>query len=305
MKRLALAFLFLAACSVAAQDFISARAGYLNYQEGQRAQARRQIQEGEGFQSGRSRAELLLTPGSFLRLERGAEIRMLSTRLSDPQVELIDGTVGLEVVEFPKGSHLAMVWGDYRDDRAFLVAHKGIYRFQAQNGALRLWVENGSLKLPGSGVTLKKGHWVEFNSAGVAPVAKFNTKAKDAFDLWSSNRAGVLSAASYRSAHSYNPNGFRTSIWAFSSFLGYYTFLPYSGFINSPWGYSFYSPRYVWIYSPGYGPGRGSVMPMPGTGSGQPGGGSPAASAPAPPQMRISVPPPRPPAGERPKAQIQ
>ena len=293
LARVAVAWLFLSGVSLTAQDFISARAGYVNYVEGRAAEARRQLHDGEAFQTQRGRAELLLTAGSFLRLDDNSQIRMLSTRLSDVQVELLEGKAGLEVNEKPKLARLAMVW----NDRSFPIDHKGLYRFQAENGVLRVGVQDGKLHLPGGNTTLKAGEWVQITSGGVSRPAKFDRRAPDSFDLWSKSRAGLLAEASFRSAHSFTGPAFRDSFWAFNSFLGGYTYMPYSPYIMSPWGFPFYSPRYIWIYSPprrpggglGAGGGGSTALPGAGAGAGSGGSGNGAARAPSPP----SVKPPR------------
>ena len=294
MARFVAALLFLAGVSLPAQDIISARAGYLNYQEGQPALERRQLQQGETFR-GQGRTELLLTAGSFLRLDQNSEIRMLSTRLSEVQVELVEGTVSVEVNELPKLARLTLVWGE----RSFPIEHTGLYRFQAQNGLLRVAVQQGKLRLPGLDKTLKGGHGVEVSSGGISSAAKFDRHADDSFDLWSRSRAELLSVASLRSAHSLNTRGFafRNSLWAFNSFLGCYTYLPYSAYITSPWGFPFYSPRFIWIYAPPYGGGHGPGRANGGGGGTSQGGvATPSGPAPrvdGPPRVRDDRPNPR------------
>ncbi len=294
MSRLFAVCLFLAGFSLPAQDIISARAGYLNYQEGRSVQERSQLQEGETFRASQGRTELLLTAGSFLRLEQNSEVRMISTRLSDVQIELVEGTAGLEVNELPKESRLTMVWEQQR----FLIDHPGLYRFETLNGELRVAVRKGRLSLPGAR-TLKGGQVVEVSANGFSPVAKFDRHSTDSFDLWSSNRAGLLSEASLRSAYSLNTRGFglHNSLWAFNPFLGCYTYLPYSTYITSPWGFPFYSPRYIWFYVPPYRGGHshtGSGSPAPpgnGNGGGTPHQGSGPSPAPMPRGERL--PPPK------------
>ena len=79
--RAALVVLVVASLSLTGQTFISAKAGMVNYEEGVRAVSPRQLQEGEVF-STPNRSEVLMMPGTFLRLERSAEIRMLATSVT-------------------------------------------------------------------------------------------------------------------------------------------------------------------------------------------------------------------------------
>jgi hypothetical protein len=286
--------LILALCSVAAaQDLISAKAGYLNYRENWRSGDRRQLADGETFRSTRGRSELLLTPGSFLRLEQGAEIRMISTQLIAPAVELVDGIVGLEVNEIAKNGRLTLLWGPYRDDQAVVIEKRGLYRFHADARSLRIYVQDGKLQVPGMKDALGRGKWVELTAQG-APreVARFERKYRDSFDLWSANRASQLSFASRRSAFSLMDARFPGSVWAFNGFCGCYTFLPRS-FMYSPWGYSFYSPRTIYVVMQ---PPSSSI----GNRGGDPGWGGrgglasgPAVSAPGSTSMAPNLPAPR------------
>jgi hypothetical protein len=258
---------------VGAQDIISAKAGYLNYQQGRSKMDHRHIQEGETFASEGSRSEILLTPGTFLRLDRNAEINMIASSLVQPSFELITGSANVEVAEIPKDSRIAMTW----KDKAFIFRHKGLYRFDASEDHLVVSVYDGKLELPGN-LTLSRGQRVEVRPGGFSAVAKFDRKAFDSFDLWSSARTYQVSNASMRTASVYSGRQIG-SIWAYSSFLGGYTFLPYR-YCNSPWGYAYYSPRTVWVYTHpvyqvGYqGQGQSSPRAFSGAGSGMPSGGS-------------------------------
>jgi len=245
--RIAATVILTSAMLVGAQDIISAKAGYLNYQQGRSRTDHRHIQEGETFASEASRSEILLTPGTFLRLDRQAEISMIASSLVRPAFELITGTVNMEVAEVPRDSQIAMTW----KDKTFVFRHKGLFRFDASDENLVVSVYEGRLDLPGN-LTLKKGQRVEVRPDGLSTVAKFDRKALDSFDLWSSARTYQVSNASMRTASAYSGRQ-RSSLWAYSSFLGGYTFLPYS-YCYSPWGYAYYSPRTVFVFTqPGYG----------------------------------------------------
>jgi hypothetical protein len=259
--RSAIVGIFVGTSLLVAQDVISAKAGFVNYQEGHAKTDRHQLQEGERFLAESGRTEVLLTPGVFLRLERNGEINMLSSSLLTPRVELLDGTAGVEVSEVAKDSRITLTWRD----KTFVFRHKGLYRFDASGNHMVVSTYDGELDLP-SGLTLKKGHRVEVTPAGFSSAMNFDRKALDSFDLWSSERSYELSAASYRAANTYRNLRLPSSMWIYNSFLGAYTFMPYGGYMYSPWGYPYYSPRTVWVMPRGgYGSGSGSGV---GSGSG-------------------------------------
>ncbi len=114
--------------------------------------------------------------------------------------------------------------------------------------------------------------------------AKYNRKDVDEFDEFNVRRGFVLSRASYRAANSFwgRPFSYRSSFWFFDPFTGFFTYLPYSPFVTSPFGFYYIGPRY--IYQQPSPPRSGSGGTPPATG----GGSSP------PPPPRVSPPPPAP-----------
>jgi len=248
----------LASLSLSAQTFVSAKAGLVNYEEGKFASSPHQLRDQEIF-SASGRAEILLMPGTYMRLERGAEIQMASTRLTHPAVELRSGLVAIEASAVAKDSDATFSWGEYRDDKAIIIEHKGLYRFDVSNQGndLKVMVQNGQLHIPGTSTTLRDGQELILGSKGVSDFAKFDKKSRDDFDLWAASRAGTLSVASYRSASTLSAYAPGASVWAFSPFMGIYTFLPFGGLVMSPYGmYGYYWPGNVYNYYPpsfGYG----------------------------------------------------
>jgi len=292
--RVALVGLILLIClPLVAQNFISAKAGIVNYEEGRQLSSPRQLHEGEYF-SEPNRTELLLTPGSFLRLERNAEIQMLSTRLSEPAVELVSGVASLEIMDLPKETKVRVAWGEYKDDRALEVDHKGIYRFEVagDGSAMLVMVEKGELRMGGGSQTIKEGQQATLTADSIGPLAKFDKKLRDDFDVWNAERSELLGVASYRAAQGVSSygSGYMNSLygmggygypfgyagyagmypgmgmWAFNPYFGYFT---YVGFGNSlwmsPWGSYFYTPATWYYYQPPYGANGGGVQTAVGT----------------------------------------
>ena len=133
---------------------------------------------------------------------------------------------------------------------------------------------------PSGQLTLRGGK--QTNLAGVLMAENFDRKAddQDALYRWSDRRASYVSQANVASAaavgNSYTGSGYGGSGydfgglgyglgaggfgynpaflggWAFNPMFGMYTYLPYSGFGYSPFGYTYYSPNTV-AYAPAYG----------------------------------------------------
>src|SRR5271163_385462 len=89
------------AATLWAQQMISVRSGLVHYTEGSVTVDGKQVENknsefssllaNQELRTGEGRAELLLTPGAFLRVSENSTVRMVSTDLSNTQVEVLDG----------------------------------------------------------------------------------------------------------------------------------------------------------------------------------------------------------------------
>jgi hypothetical protein len=276
----------LAAGSACAQYVISSHSGVIQYVEGRALLADKpvepkfgqfpDIKENQEFRTEDGRAEILLTPGVFLRLGENSAIRMLSTRLTDTRVEVLSGSAIIESNEIPKDNAIELV---YKKD-SIRLQKQGLYRLDTEPAHFQVF-EGEAVVTDGSGqLTLHGGK--QTNLSGVLMAENFDRKAddQDALYRWSDRRASYVAQANVASAASagdsftgsgggygyglgsglgyglgyggfgYNP-GFLGG-WAFNPLFGMYTYLPYSGFGYSPFGYTYYSP-YTVGYAPAYG----------------------------------------------------
>jgi len=96
----------LSAGSALAQYVISTHSGVIQYVEGRAYLGDKpvepkfgqfpDIKENQEFRTEEGRAEVLLTPGVFLRMGENSAIRMLSTHLTDTRVEVLSGSAVVE-----------------------------------------------------------------------------------------------------------------------------------------------------------------------------------------------------------------
>ena len=105
--RIVFAALVLVVSLVSAQTFISAKAGLVNYQEGVKFSSPQQLQEGEVF-AAFSRTEILMMPGTYLRMDAGSQIQMTSTLLTSPAVDIKAGLMSIEAADLPKDSSMTI-----------------------------------------------------------------------------------------------------------------------------------------------------------------------------------------------------
>ncbi|HTM49129.1 MAG TPA: FecR domain-containing protein [Bryobacteraceae bacterium] len=251
MLRAAVVFLALVPAAWA-QAVISAHSGMVNFVEGDVQIAGQpmkldgaifpDVKTGQTLSTRIGRAEVLLTPGVFLRLDHNTSFRMISNKLTDTQVEILSGSALIEASEILKDNRIAVKMGDA--ETALLKT--GLYHFNADAGQVRAF--EGKAQVSGaSGSTELKGGRTLLVGSSLTP-DKFNkNKSKDELYTWSQERDYRLALANISAARSMNTKTFRSSLWAFDPWLGMYTFLPYSGRINNPFGISWYSPATVWI----------------------------------------------------------
>ncbi|HEV8039215.1 MAG TPA: hypothetical protein VGP62_10165 [Bryobacteraceae bacterium] len=289
-----LALAVLAIGSAHAQYMISAHSGVVQYVEGSaylndnqiepRAGEFPSIKENQVFRTTEGMAEVLLTPGVFLRMGENSSIRMVSTKLDDTRVEVLKGSAMVEVDDLAKDNAVMLL---YKGNEMLLVKH-GLFRVDAEQGLLKVYDGEAIVKGESGQLTLHKGKETALN--GVLMAENFDAKADDELYRWSDRRSGYLAKANVSSANSLiggssgstfggfsalgggcggafgngfgsglgyglgNGVGYGYSPWQFNPMFGMYTFVPCNGFAYSPFGYGFYSPYTVW-QAPYYGGG--------------------------------------------------
>ena len=116
MKRrmgLWVAMLALGASAALAQSVISARSGLIHYVEGrvylgdQLVESKfgtfPEVKENATLRAEQGRAEILLTPGVFLRLGENSSFRMVTNRLIDTRLEFLSGSAVIEADDLHEG----------------------------------------------------------------------------------------------------------------------------------------------------------------------------------------------------------
>ncbi len=257
-----LAASILAAIPAAAAS--SAVPGTLNYVEGQVAVAGQtvtsrsvgsvQIAPNQVLETGQGRAEVLLTPGVFLRVGDNSAFRLVSTGLADTRVEVLRGQAIVEVAElFPDNNLWVMMNGaNTRLDK------QGLYAFNAGTQMVQVFDGQATVEQGDRNKELKKDHELALN--GPWKVQHFDAKAQavqDPLYAWSNLRSEYEAEASMQSARNifvagepywYGPG------WYWNPYWDMYGFIPGDGIWYSPFGWPFYSP---WVVGFGYGYGFG------------------------------------------------
>jgi hypothetical protein len=202
-----------------------------------------QVQPNQSLMTANGKAEMLLSPGVFVRAGSNSEIRLVSAGLVNPTIEVVHGQAMVEVDQKLKDAHIDVL---ERGATASILKY-GLYRFDSDNA--RVEVLDGQVQVTEDGKTKEfgRGREVYINGQPLKTVG-FNTKAEDDLYQWSSVRSGYLAEANMATAQSvymgYGPYWGGPG-WYWSPYFTAWSWLPGDGFFYSPFGYPFFSPGYV------------------------------------------------------------
>jgi hypothetical protein len=274
------------------QSVISVYSGVIHLAEGavfldnrpvdQRPGRFEEIKPGSELRLEDGRAEVLLTPGVFLRLGEGSAIRMVSNVLADTRVDLLRGPAIIDAAEPSPQTSVTVAVGNTQ----IRVRKAGRYRFNSNPSELR--VSDGDAEVVEAGgkpFGVNSGHLLDLASGTIMR----NSPITDDLDNWDRDRSEAIarsnlarsqtpelgnyvdSAPSYPGSYPGYPGSYSTAGLAgpgviappgvISSNLGLYPGLlgvsPYSyGLLwGSMYPYSLYSPYYYpsYLILPRYG----------------------------------------------------
>lgn len=277
------------------QYVVSVKAGLVNHVQGTANVAEMEMaRPGHPIQTGRDGyVEVLLTPGSFLRIGENSAVVLDGVQLESVSLRLVNGPAVIEVIEIDKDHPIKVTTGKL----TMSVVAAGIYRFE--DGVAT--VIDGKLQTP-SKLAYEKGWQVFFQDNYRA--RKIGKVQMTSLDVFSQARSQTISTANYNLAMQINPSYSYSSdpYWLYAPYIGFYTYIPHGGKFRSPYGYFYYgvgSGRSVVISrgnsSPGYSSGGGTSQPAPQpSGGGNNGGGDSGGGGGGAPAITVSTP-----AGER------
>lgn len=244
---------------------ISAKAGGVNHVEGKVAVARDNsrsgylikgdtVEIGDKVSTGADgRAEILLNPGSYVRLDKNSEFEFVTTALDDLEVKVDRGSAMFEV--FAADEFKVTV---NANNTKFYLVDSGIYRIDVlSDGTSKIAVWKGKAELADS--TDVKTSREATIGGGLPAIEKFDRDDKDDFEQWSKDRAKLLAKANSKleregmrdsliNSFSMDPWSIYDSfgLWAYSPAYGAYCFLPFGYNWYSPYGFGF--GRNIWYY---------------------------------------------------------
>jgi hypothetical protein len=234
--------------SLAAQNIISAKSGLIHYAEGdvkigdQSAAPNNGIFQslavGKELTTGEGRAEMLLGPGQFVRLNESTSVRMVSNKLDATRLAVLRGSLLVEVIDMAKNAPIFLTLGS----NALELRKDGLYRIDSDPSRLRVYDGEATATGNGQTLTVKKGQ--ELSMGAVYAENHFDATTGDEFSRWAQRRAGYVATANVSSAREAYSNGESTSSngWSFNPWYGMYTYLPGNRMFMSPFGFYYFSP---------------------------------------------------------------
>jgi hypothetical protein len=264
------------------QFVVSVKAGLVNHVQGnanvtemEMARVNRPIKTGiDGY------VEVLLRPGSFLRLGENSEAILDDADLANVRLTVTRGPAVVEVVEISSEFPITVTTGNLTTK----IVSSGIYRFADGTAT----VIQGKLQTADSKLTYEKGWQIFFqDNYRARKVPKIQVTS---LDVYSQARSAEIARVNYSLATSLTgPSTYNVyDLWLFSPQFGMYSFIPRGGF-RSHYGHQYYG---VGTRRNGYQtggsattsttPGSSTPAPPRDNGNSNAGGGGGTASAPAP-----------------------
>ena len=234
----------------------AARVGSIDYVEGKafvdgRATSGTRTQlpildNGQSLSTADGHAEMLLTPGVFLRLDAHSNIRLVNAGLIDTRLRLDQGAAILEVDNLHKDNLIRVDVGA----GTVRILKNGLYRFSASPAAVEVF--SGQVEAAGQDVQLKAGKHRQIAFAPVPTISKFKSPSDDDLSRWSRVRSQYEAEASVASAqYVFDVGGpWAYADWMWNPWYSTWTWFPASGMWMNPYGFGLVSPWMAYDYYP-------------------------------------------------------
>jgi FecR protein len=247
----------------ASQTPKTAYPGTLNYVEGQVSIGSQtlgadsigtaRLQPPQTLTTQQGKAEVLLTPGVFLRVGDNSAVQMISPDLTDTEVAVNHGEATVEVASIYPQNRLIVDEGPAKTE----LLKTGFYDFNANQEQVKVFSGKAVLQEGDERVTIKSGHEVALENPKLKARGFDKKASEDALYQWSALRSSYLAQANADIAPQYYANGYWGpgwfgAGWYWDPWFDGFTFLPGDGIFYSPFGWGFYSPFVVGAWGWGW-----------------------------------------------------
>jgi hypothetical protein len=190
------------ACSLAfvrqspGQDVVSASAGVLQYFEGavvvddkaveHKSGSFVSLKNGSSLRTVKGRAELLLTPGVYLRMDENSGLRMESNSLTDTRFQLTGGAAIVDSLNARPGNTVTLVL----DGSEVRFPSPGVYRIDCDLAELQVYSGEAKVTHHGTSTPVDSSQLYYFRLE--LTIKKFGEGATDEFYDWAHNRSDEI-----------------------------------------------------------------------------------------------------------------
>ena len=216
------------------------------------------VQPGQELATNKGKAEMLLTPGVFLRLDDNSAAKMISPDLAMTQVELDKGRAGIEVDEIHDQNDLQVIDGGVTTR----LNKRGYYEFNANQPEVMVFKGEAHVQVNDNKWEKIKGdHEFALNEGPQLTKEKpqkFNQNdAKDELYNWNSLRSEYMAEANNQMASAYTGPyagpGWYWDPWAYDyAYMGFGPFASPFGWGFYPFGWGGFYPYWGGFYGGGY-----------------------------------------------------
>jgi hypothetical protein len=209
------------------------------------------IPQGGELHTAKGRAEVLLTPGVFLRVGEQTSIRLLTNQLADTRVELLSGSAVVDSAEPASGTSVKLLYKNW----SVRLLEQGVYRINSDPA--HLWVFQGKAEVSGGnqndGVLLGRGMDVAFALTLVPSQTPDHDHPRDGLSSWADGRRQSISADNTIAANIQDPATLSLSTPSIDSFTNFPLIgLPSVGPSGVYSSLGTYQPGFNSTYLPGY-----------------------------------------------------
>jgi hypothetical protein len=230
------------------QFLVSTKAGLVNYVQGaSTVKAAASIPAGQIAATGPGGAvEILLNPGSYLRMGENSKIVFDRVDLYNIAVRILEGSMVIEANGFDKDLPLMVTTGDLKME----IIKNGVYLFA--DG--KVVVIDGKIRDFRSGKSYGKGYQISNEDGYRAQKGKRFTTA---LELWSQKRDAEISRANLSVARSLRqvpnlPVYSLLDVWLYYPAFGSFIYMPGSRY-RSPYGYRYQTAGEIYTAGPSVG----------------------------------------------------
>ena len=206
------------------------------------------VPQGAQLRTAEGRAEVLLTPGVFVRIGERSAIRMVANALSNTRVELLAGSAIVDSAEPSSGTSVTLLYKNW----SVRFPESGLYRIDCDPPRLRVLRGEAEVSAGDNQQALLVKQGMDMPFAAVLVPERSSDQPKDTLSRWAEGRQQSISTDNVIAANIQDP----ASITATNPGYDTFTYFPMLGLSASgPTSYGapvIYQPGFNSVYLPGY-----------------------------------------------------